>query len=79
MALTAGTYVQAAVLGPTETGAVAAQFMDVAISKENLNSGVLYQRFNTKAFPKVGQTLSGTDADGKIFPKPAVVCADEPH
>jgi hypothetical protein len=62
MALTAGTY----------TPAPKGQFhQDASIDPVTLSAGTLAQRFDVKAYPKLGHTLTGTDGNGYDVPAPA--------
>lgn len=76
MPLTPGTYTPPA---NTKIQPGTATFMDIVVSPATLNSGELFRRFDTKAYPQLGKTLTGTDSQGNPQPKPAVICADKPH
>lgn len=61
--LTPSTYDPAAVAAPS--------FQDCPISADNLADGTLHQRFDTRAFPDLGDRLTGTLDDGVQVPEPA--------
>jgi hypothetical protein len=79
MALTPGSYTPTSELTDAETGAIAPQFQDVDMSRLQLANGNLRLRLSPKAFPKLGQNLTGTDSDGNTVPPTAKTVYAVPH
>lgn len=71
--LTKGTYTQGQIKGDAETGNADSgpYFQNIEFTPESVIDGTLHQRLDPIAFPQVGITYTGTDADGVAVPAPA--------